>query len=612
MSIPIYLVAVNPSATPGGPLQQTLVLTSEITGGSSTVSVNGTPVTNPDFNGSATSPGGSYSAVVWTSDVGGDVSAWYVTSGASTAFHVNGVAVSSDAIINFEDGTDITITNPSAGNVLISFTGTLAQTFSAVSNEFLTAYNASTGMFTASTVAYSDITGTPQLPTTFSPVTNEWLNSYDASTGLFTATQPASTNLSDAASLAYLAGATFTGTVQAPTLISTTNLHVEGTLEDGTGSVGTSGQVLSSTVTGTQWITVSSTPSFSAVTTGTNTSATMTVGSGATLTFSGSGVLNANELYGVAISNTAPTTGQILTATSATTAAWSTAATTSYATTIGNGVTTTFTVTHNLNTEDIVVAVHDIATGEMSVVDVDIISTTQITLTYGSAPTSDRVVVLSNGGNGSSSSGGGGIYPTLTPPVSTNFTWNNPSSFPETTTDYPTKMLVVLPTIATGLWLVQNAALPATPYTVDIGTMYFASNNINVVSILLSNSGLTDARVFGSRVDSDAATGYGAWTIVDQSWSGPTAPGTENVIYTADGMSASQHIVFVRVTNDGTNLNIYWSANGENYILLETILVSGLGFTPASTGIVFYNTSGAMNVWCYHWLVSNSILPQNS
>lgn len=275
--------------------------------------------------------------------------------------------------------------------------------------------------------------------------------------------------------------------------------------------------------------------SFSAVTTGTNTSATMTVGSGATLTFSGPGVLNANKLYGVAISNTAPTTGQILTATSATTATWST------------------------------------------------------------------------GG-----SSGGGIYPTLTPPVSTNFTWNNPNSWPETTTDYPTKMLVVLPTIATGLWLVQNAALPAPPYTVDIGTMYFASNNINVVSILLSNSGLTDARTFGSRVDSDAAGEYGEWNIVDQSWSGPTAPGAEIVIYTADGMSASQHIVFTRVTNDGTNLSIYWSANGENYILLETIAVIGLGFTPASTGIAFYNTSHPMNVWCYHWAVSGSILPQNS
>lgn len=48
MATPTYLVGVNPPAVPGGPLQQTLVLTSDISGGSS-VSVNGTPVSNPDF-----------------------------------------------------------------------------------------------------------------------------------------------------------------------------------------------------------------------------------------------------------------------------------------------------------------------------------------------------------------------------------------------------------------------------------------------------------------------------------------------------------------------------------------------------------------------------------
>jgi len=63
---------------------------------------------------------------------------------------------------------------------------------------------------------------------------------------------------------------------------------------------------------------------FNAITSGTNTTATMTLGTGASLTFSGTGVVNANEIYGVAVSNTAPTTGQVLTATSATTAQWQT------------------------------------------------------------------------------------------------------------------------------------------------------------------------------------------------------------------------------------------------------------------------------------------------
>jgi hypothetical protein len=51
---------------------------------------------------------------------------------------------------------------------------------------------------------------------------------------------------------------------------------------------------------------------FSNISTGTNTSATMTVGTGATLTFSGSGVVNANQIQGRPINAAAPTPGQAL------------------------------------------------------------------------------------------------------------------------------------------------------------------------------------------------------------------------------------------------------------------------------------------------------------
>lgn len=60
---------------------------------------------------------------------------------------------------------------------------------------------------------------------------------------------------------------------------------------------------------------------FSAITGSTNTTATMLVGTGASLSFTGSGVLNANQLGGIAISGT-PATGSILTATSSSAASW--------------------------------------------------------------------------------------------------------------------------------------------------------------------------------------------------------------------------------------------------------------------------------------------------
>jgi len=73
---------------------------SMISGGGSTVSVNGTPVSSPDFNGSAPSPGGGYTAVVWTSDIGGDVSAWY-SAGGTPSFGVitSGTNTTADMVV---------------------------------------------------------------------------------------------------------------------------------------------------------------------------------------------------------------------------------------------------------------------------------------------------------------------------------------------------------------------------------------------------------------------------------------------------------------------------------------------------------------------------------
>jgi hypothetical protein len=100
------------------------------------------------------------------------------------------------------------------------------------------------------------------------------------------------------------------------------NISLTGTFADNVGHVGTSGQVLTSTGSGTLWQTP--TVTFDNVGSGTNTTATMTVGTGASLTFSGTGTINANEIYSVVVSNTAPSAGQVLTATSPTAAQWST------------------------------------------------------------------------------------------------------------------------------------------------------------------------------------------------------------------------------------------------------------------------------------------------
>ncbi len=68
---------------------------------------------------------------------------------------------------------------------------TLAQTFTAVTHEWLKSYDASTGLFTATRPDYSDLTGTPTLPATIAPVAGEYLTGYDSTTGLFSASTTA-------------------------------------------------------------------------------------------------------------------------------------------------------------------------------------------------------------------------------------------------------------------------------------------------------------------------------------------------------------------------------------------------------------------------------------
>ena len=95
---------------------------------------------------------------------------------------------------------------------------------------------------------------------------------------------------------------------------------VNGVLVTGTPS---SGQVLTATSsTAADWQTPSAgTPAFSAITSGTNTGMAGVIGTGASLTVSGSGTNNATAIDGVTVTGT-PTAGQAPVATSGTAASW--------------------------------------------------------------------------------------------------------------------------------------------------------------------------------------------------------------------------------------------------------------------------------------------------
>jgi hypothetical protein len=86
-----------------------------------------------------------------------------------------------------------------AYGTLVAFDGTnwfaftmpiVPVTFSAILHQFLTAYDAATGVFSAAQPDYSDLTGTPQLANTIAPVAGEFLTGYDATTGNFSQATP--------------------------------------------------------------------------------------------------------------------------------------------------------------------------------------------------------------------------------------------------------------------------------------------------------------------------------------------------------------------------------------------------------------------------------------
>lgn len=87
------------------------------------------------------------------------------------------------------------------------------QTFNAVTHEWLNSYSASTGLFTATQPAYSDISGTPTLPANTPAVTHQFVTAYNSSTGVLSQAQPAFGDVSGTLSAGQLPAAGLSVTI---------------------------------------------------------------------------------------------------------------------------------------------------------------------------------------------------------------------------------------------------------------------------------------------------------------------------------------------------------------------------------------------------------------
>ena len=149
-------------------------------------------------------------------------------SAGSSSFQVNGVATTSQTLLNWQNGTCITVSNPSAGNVSFTFSCQLPVTLASVSHKFLTSYTSTTGLFTQAQPACGDLSdsgslcsSSAALAQTIASASHKWLASYTATTGLFTNSQPACADLSDSSggcSMSTTAGGDLSGTMPSPTV----------------------------------------------------------------------------------------------------------------------------------------------------------------------------------------------------------------------------------------------------------------------------------------------------------------------------------------------------------------------------------------------------------
>src|SRR5277367_343089 len=96
-------------------------ITFTATGSSSTVSVNGTTVTNPNFNNTTPAAQSGFTNVIWQTDGSGNVSA---SIASPLEIEFNSTPSVNQALLNLRAGANVVLTPDGLGGVFIAVTGT--------------------------------------------------------------------------------------------------------------------------------------------------------------------------------------------------------------------------------------------------------------------------------------------------------------------------------------------------------------------------------------------------------------------------------------------------------------------------------------------------------
>lgn len=215
---------------------------------------------------------------------------------------------------------------------------------------------------------------------------------------------------------------------------------------------------------------------------------------------------------------------------------------------------------------------------------------------------------------GSGGGGGGGIYPSMTAPLASRFTWKNQGT--ATVADKTGRLVVSIPdyntTVTPLIALFEN--IPAAPYTLDvafslIGISQNTYGDFGYIALRESSSGTWVTLGIACQ----ANTAQSSYCLLRTDWR------TEGTSYVTSALTGEQvfvnpSLIWLRLTDDGTNRNFYLSNNGRDWTL---VFFEGntVEITPDQIGLAFLNRSGGISgapvmvASVYHYLITNSLLP---
>lgn len=168
-----------------------------------------------------------------------------------------------------------------------------------------------------------------------------------------------------------------------------------------------------------------------------------------------------------------------------------------------------------------------------------------------------RVTAASNG-----TPGGSALFP-RTIPDNTTFSWVNQSTSTVTVNDNGSISLLV-PKSSTMDLRARVISAPSAPYTVTVGFISSAMFPVNYQSfgLFLRNSGSGLIKVFGGDLEN------GGSYIIGQKYSNTST--FNSLIFTSKVVNNRFGPMYLRISDDGTNLNYYLSMDGYRFILIAS------------------------------------------